>query len=94
MAAAMQGKRIMFLANHGVVVVGETIARAFDDFYYLERACQVQVLAMQTGRALNVMSDAIARSTHDQFANFTINADLYLEEIKHILDEQEPSYAS
>lgn len=94
MAAAMQGKRIMFLANHGVVVVGETIARAFDDFYYLERACQVQVLAMQTGRPLNVMSDEIARSTHDQYANFTINADLYLEEIKDILDEQEPSYAS
>ena len=94
MAAAMRGKRIMFLANHGVVVVGETIARAFDDFYYLERACQVQVLAMQTGRELNVMSDAMARSTHDQFAQFSLNADLYLEEIKHILDEQEPGYAS
>jgi ribulose-5-phosphate 4-epimerase/fuculose-1-phosphate aldolase len=94
MAAAMHGKRIMFLANHGVVVVGETIARAFDDFYYLERACQVQVLAMQTGRELNVMSDAMAKSTHDQFAQFNVNADLYLEEIKHILDEQEPSYAS
>jgi ribulose-5-phosphate 4-epimerase/fuculose-1-phosphate aldolase len=94
MAAAMRGKRVMFLANHGVVVVGETIARAFDDFYYLERACQVQVLAMQTGRELNVMSDEIAKNTHDQYAHFTINADLYLEEIKHILDEQEPSYAS
>jgi len=94
MAAAMHGKRIMFLANHGVVVVGETIARAFDDFYYLERACQVQVLAMQTGRELNVMSDELAKSTHDQFAQFNVNADLYLEEIKHILDEQEPSYAS
>jgi ribulose-5-phosphate 4-epimerase/fuculose-1-phosphate aldolase len=94
MAAAMHGKRIMFLANHGVVVVGETIARAFDDFYYLERACQVQVLAMQTGRELNVMSDEMAKSTHDQFAQFNVNADLYLEEIKHILDEQEPSYAS
>jgi ribulose-5-phosphate 4-epimerase/fuculose-1-phosphate aldolase len=94
MAQAMGDKRILFLANHGVVVVGETIARAFDDFYYLERACQVQVLAMQTGRPLNVMSDALAKSTHDQFANFTVNADLYLEEIKNILDEQEPSYAS
>jgi ribulose-5-phosphate 4-epimerase/fuculose-1-phosphate aldolase len=39
MVTAMAGKRILFLANHGVVVVGESVARAFDDFYYLERAC-------------------------------------------------------
>jgi ribulose-5-phosphate 4-epimerase/fuculose-1-phosphate aldolase len=94
MAEAMGDKRILFLANHGVVVAGETIAQAFDDFYYLERACQVQVLAMQTGRPLNVMPEEMARSTHDQFAKFTINADLHLEEIKNILDEQQPSYAS
>lgn len=94
MAEAMNGKRVLFLANHGVVVVGETVARAFDDFYYLERACQVQILAMQTGRELNVMPDAVARSTHEQFTKFTINADLHLEEIKRILDEQEPGYAS
>jgi len=94
MAEAMGGKRILFLANHGVVVVGDTIAQAFDDFYYLERACQVQVLAMQTGRKLNVMPDAMARATHEQFARFTVNAELHLEEIRRILDAQEPSYAS
>jgi len=94
MAEAMGAKRILFLANHGVVVVGETIAQAFDDFYYLERACQVQVLAMQTGRSLNVMPEAMARSTHEQFARFGINAILHLEEIKNILEEREPSYAS
>ena len=77
-----------------VVVVGDTLAQAFDDFYYLERACQVQILAMQTGQPLNVMPDAMAHTTHDQFARFTINADLHLEEIKRILDEQEPGYAS
>jgi ribulose-5-phosphate 4-epimerase/fuculose-1-phosphate aldolase len=94
MAKEMGDKRIMFLANHGVVVVAETVARAFDDFYYLERACQVQVLAMQTGRPLNVISDDLAKRTHDQFANFTVNADLHLEEIKAYFDEKEPEYAS
>ena len=55
MEAAMDGRRILFLANHGVVVVAETLAQAFDDFYYLERACQV--LAMQVaGQELNVMA--------------------------------------
>ncbi len=94
MAAAMGDKRVLFLANHGVVIVAHTLAQAFDDFYYLERACQVQLLAMQSGERLNVMSDEIAQATHDQFANFSINADLHLEEMKRLLDEVEPSYAS
>jgi ribulose-5-phosphate 4-epimerase/fuculose-1-phosphate aldolase len=94
MAEAMGDRRVLFLANHGVVVVADTLAQAFDNFYYLERACQVQILAMQTGEPLNVMPDEVAQATHDQFANFTINADLHLEEIKRILDETSPSYAS
>ncbi len=94
MADAMGDKRILFLANHGVVVVGENIARAFDDFYYLERACQVQVLAMQCGRPLNVMSDEIARLTHEQFGGVGINAELHFTAMKKILDDAEPSYAS
>lgn len=94
MAAAMGDKKVLFLANHGVVVVGDTIAQAFEDFYYLERACQVQILAMQTGRPLNLMPDAMARATSEQFRNFTLNADLHMQEIRRMLDEEEPAYAS
>ena len=94
MAEAMGGKRIMFMANHGVIVVGDSVAQAFDDFYYLERAAQVQVLAMQTGRPLNVMSDELARLTHEQFGGVTINADLHFTAMKEILDAEEPAYAS
>jgi ribulose-5-phosphate 4-epimerase/fuculose-1-phosphate aldolase len=94
MAEAMGEKRILFLANHGVIVVGETIAEAFDDFYYLERAAQVQVLAMQSGRELNVMSEELARTTREQFGNFTINAELHFTALKEMLDTEEPAYAS
>jgi ribulose-5-phosphate 4-epimerase/fuculose-1-phosphate aldolase len=94
MAAAMGDRKILFLANHGVIVVGHSIAQALDDFYYLERACQVQVLAMQTGQKLNVMSDELARDTREQFTRFTVNADLLLEDIKATLDVEEPEYAS
>src|SRR3546814_11705940 len=52
MARALGAQRVLFLANHGVVVVGPNIARAFEDLYYLERARQVQVLAPSTGRPL------------------------------------------
>ena len=94
MAAAMGEKRILFLANHGVIVVGETVARAFDDFYYLERACQVQLLAMQSGRKLRVMSDELARLTHEQFGGVTKNAEYHFNALKGILDAEEPAYAS
>ncbi|HEX5795774.1 MAG TPA: aldolase, partial [Geminicoccaceae bacterium] len=52
LALALGDRRILFMANHGVAVVGGDVALAFDDLYYLERACQVQVLAMSTGRPL------------------------------------------
>ena len=94
MAEVMREKRILFLANHGVVVVGDTVAQAFDDFYYLERAAEVQILAMQTGRPLKVMSHEMAQLTHDQFTGFTANADLHFAALKEMLDEEEPSYAS
>jgi ribulose-5-phosphate 4-epimerase/fuculose-1-phosphate aldolase len=95
MAEAMNGKRIMFLGNHGVVVVGETVARAFDDFYYLERACQVQLLAMQSGRELNIMPDEIARMTHEQFDKLIdVNAEYHFTALKEMLDAEEPSYSS
>ena len=48
-AHAMQGADIVFLANHGVVVCGERLDYAYDDLFYLERACQAQVLAQSTG---------------------------------------------
>ena len=44
-ARAMGGADIAFLGNHGVVVCGARMAHAYDDLYYLERACMVQVLA-------------------------------------------------
>jgi ribulose-5-phosphate 4-epimerase/fuculose-1-phosphate aldolase len=95
MAEAMAGKRVLFLANHGVIVVGESIARAFDDFYYLERACQVQLLAMQSGRPLNVMPEAMARATRAQWGDYlATNAELHFTALKAILDAEAPSYAS
>ena len=49
LARALGSKRVMFLANHGVIVVGPTVAEAFDAMYYLERACRLQVLARSMG---------------------------------------------
>ncbi len=58
---------IMFLANHGVVVSGSSVSMAFDDLYYLERACRQHVLALQTGLPLKVIPDDVVERTAGQF---------------------------
>ena len=40
----------MILRNHGTLTVGETVAQAFLRMYYLERACEAQVLMLAAGR--------------------------------------------
>jgi ribulose-5-phosphate 4-epimerase/fuculose-1-phosphate aldolase len=49
-AASIGDADIVFMKNHGVMVVGASIAEAWDDLYYLERAAEAQRLAMSTGR--------------------------------------------
>ncbi len=41
LAAQMGNCSVLFMANHGVTVVGENVGRAFDDLYFVERACMV-----------------------------------------------------
>lgn len=84
---------IAFLANHGVIVCGPTIAGTFDDLYYLERACMLQVLAMGTGRPLRVVPEHIAARTAQQMAGESQQATLHLAALKRILDREEPGWS-
>ena len=52
MAKMLGEADLMFLGNHGVITAAPTVAQAFDDLYYVERAAQTQILAMSTGRPL------------------------------------------
>ena len=56
----MNGKRVLMHANHGVIICGDSVAEAFDDLYYLERAAEVQILAMSTGKALRIVPENVA----------------------------------
>jgi ribulose-5-phosphate 4-epimerase/fuculose-1-phosphate aldolase len=86
-------KRRAMLGNHGVLVLAETVAEAFDDLYYLERACQTLVLAYSTGRALNVMPPDVAERTARGWDDYKDAAFSHFEEMKRILDAKDPSYA-
>ena len=57
LAAMMGAKPIVFMKNHGVLVTGETVAQAYRRLYRLERVCRNQVLALGTGRPLQLLPD-------------------------------------
>jgi len=59
--------RAMILRNHGLLAAGRTIAEAFVNIYYLERACQSQIKAMSGGARLNLPSPAVCEHTARQF---------------------------
>ena len=58
---------VLFLMHHGLSIGGPTIAVAFDDLYYLEHACKQQVLAMSTGRELDILPEAQVKETARQY---------------------------
>ena len=63
LAGVIGDKTILFMANHGISTVGETIADAYDRLYYIERAAQVQIYAMWTGQPLKKLPDAVVEKT-------------------------------
>jgi ribulose-5-phosphate 4-epimerase/fuculose-1-phosphate aldolase len=51
--ADLGDKGAMLLRNHGTLTVGETVGEAFVKMYFLERACEAQILALSAGDNLN-----------------------------------------
>ena len=93
-ACKLGNKKIMFLANHGVVVVGPNVAEAFDDLYYLEWAAMFQVLAKSTGKSYRKIPSKILDMTVQQMSGEADTALLHFESLKRILDKEEPDYLS
>jgi ribulose-5-phosphate 4-epimerase/fuculose-1-phosphate aldolase len=84
-AAAMGGADVAFLGNHGTVVCGERMAYAYDDLYYLERACMAQVLAQSTGRPLLPVDASIAERVRDQTLGERLQSELFFEALRRTL---------
>ena len=94
-AAALGNRRIMMMGNHGVTVVGDSVSRAFDDLYHLERACKTMVLAYSTGQDLNEMPDALASQVREEWIGFVEGSHQdHFEQARELLDRKDASYAS
>lgn len=92
MAALLGDKHILFLANHGVIVVAPSVAEAFDNLYFLERTCMVQVLAHATGRPLRRVSRHLSRGRFGTNPEAALYANLHFTALKRLLDKREPDY--
>ena len=93
-ASKLGNKKAIFLANHGVVVVGPNVAEAFDDLYYLERAAMFQVLAQSTGKPFRRIPEKIVETTIEQMSCERETALLHFEALKRILNKEEPDYVN
>jgi ribulose-5-phosphate 4-epimerase/fuculose-1-phosphate aldolase len=97
LAGVLGNKTILFMANHGVMVVGKTVAEAYDRLYYLERACQVQLYAMWTGKPLKRLPKAVldhtikAMEDGPQYGGRPA-CEHHFDALKRLLDRQEPDY--
>jgi ribulose-5-phosphate 4-epimerase/fuculose-1-phosphate aldolase len=84
-ARAMDGADIIFLANHGVIVCGGRVDYAYDDLYYLERACQVQMIAAASGVALAPVSANLAGHVAAQCMQERLQSELFFNALRRKL---------
>ena len=81
-ATAMQGADVAFLGNHGVVVCGPRVDYAYDDLYFLERACMAQVLALSTGLPLLPVGAEVAALVAQQTMSERMQSELFFEALR------------
>lgn len=94
LARVLGGKRVLFLANHGVIVVGTSVAEAFDGLYYLERAARLQVLARSMGgRIRPVRPEVVSATCKLMGVDLAKYSEAHFSALKRILDREEPAYS-
>lgn len=90
---ALGDRDVVFLAHHGVIVCGDNVAHAFDDLYYLERSCMVQVLAQGTGGKLKRAPIHLVEHAASQIEGQRQQSVLHFDALKRLLDRHEPGWA-
>ena len=99
LAKVIGDRTVLFMANHGITTLGDTIAEAYDRLYYIERAAQVQIYAMWTGQPLKQVPAAVVEKTKrdiggNRYYEGATPAQRHFDALKRILDRNEPDYVS
>jgi ribulose-5-phosphate 4-epimerase/fuculose-1-phosphate aldolase len=83
---------VVFLANHGVITVGNTVGEAFNDMYFLEKAAQVQILAQSTGQPFREIPETVLEHTKGQMRLINEDKETHFQTMLKILDKTDPDY--
>ncbi|WP_116598280.1 class II aldolase and adducin N-terminal domain-containing protein [Primorskyibacter marinus] len=86
-------QKVLVMGNHGVMVIGDTVADTFNRLFYFERAAETYIRALQTGQPLSVLSDEIAEKTAREIEEYPEQDLRHLAELKAILDDEGSDYA-
>ncbi|MEI7783128.1 MAG: class II aldolase/adducin family protein [Betaproteobacteria bacterium] len=86
-------RMVMLLRNHGSLVCGRSISDAFDTMYYLERACQLQLSLLASGRKLVEPAPEVAEQVAAVFESPTRQgAQKTWPAMLRLLEREQPDY--
>lgn len=91
-AAALGDCSTLLMANHGLTCTGATVAQAFEQLYFFEKAARTVLTALGSGQDLGVMSDEVALRIADGWKAYAGMADAHFAYLKAVLDREEPDY--
>jgi len=90
---AFQEKDVLLMANHGVMVIGEDVARCLYDLHYVEIAARDQWLAFAANRPLRFISDEVIDLAARQMVDEReMAAAAHLAAMMRRLDRENPGY--
>lgn len=92
LVAALGNHTTLMMGNHGVTCTGATVAEAFEDLYFYEKAAKTLILAYSTGQPLNVLSDEVAEKTAQGWEDYRGMAFEHFAYLKSTLDRADASY--
>lgn len=87
-------RKVMIMGNHGVLVVGKSVADTWNRLFYFERAAETYIRALQTGQKLRILSPEIAEKTAQELDDYPGQAEAHLSELRALLDDESDPYAT
>jgi len=85
--------KVMIMGNHGLLVMGDSVADTFNRLFYFERSAETYIRALQTGQPLRVLSDEVAEKTAREIEDYPSQADRHFDDLKVMLDREGSDYS-
>ena len=84
--------KVMVMGNHGLLVMGDTVADTFNRLFYFERSAETYIRALQTGLPLRLLPDDIAEKTAQEIEDYPDQSERHFNDLKLLLDREGSDY--